>query len=90
MGQCVATPVTQMGGMYAPYYSLSKAAMNRATQLLAEDKALTSRGITIAAVTPGWCRVCPGLLASFLVSCATQPVHYCALFAPLCIICAPA
>ena len=49
--------LSQLGGMYSPFYSLSKAAMNRGTELLAEDPALTSRGITVAAVTPGWCRV---------------------------------
>jgi len=53
-----------MGSMYAPFYSLSKAAMNRATELLAKDELLTSRGLTIAAVTPGWCRVRSLLVAS--------------------------
>ena len=54
---CMGIVPLQLGGMYAPFYSLSKAAMNRATELLAKDPSLTSRGITIAAVTPGWCRV---------------------------------
>ena len=59
-----STVLVQMGGMYAPFYSLSKAAMNRATQLLAEDELLTSRGLTVAAVTPGWCRVRPLFVAT--------------------------
>ena len=58
--------------MYAPFYSLSKAALNRATQLLAEDAALTSRGVTVAAVTPGWCRVRSSLSVMLLVSLSSN------------------
>ncbi|KAK9864077.1 hypothetical protein WJX84_011985 [Apatococcus fuscideae] len=39
-----------------PPYSLTKAMMNRMTQLLAADPLLTSRQITINSVCPGWCR----------------------------------
>ena len=38
----------------APAYALSKALLNRATALLAEDARLTSRSIRIASVSPGW------------------------------------
>jgi NAD(P)-dependent dehydrogenase (short-subunit alcohol dehydrogenase family) len=30
--------------------------LNQATKLLSKDERLTSRGITISAVCPGWCR----------------------------------
>ncbi len=39
-----------------PCYSLTKAMMNRMTQLLAADSLLTSRKITLNCVCPGWCR----------------------------------
>lgn len=45
------TTVNQM----APSYSVSKAALNRVTQLLAADEALRARGISVVAVCPGWC-----------------------------------
>eukprot|EP00898_Chlorokybus_atmophyticus_P003199 jgi/Chlat1/3880/Chrsp26S04168 len=37
-------------------YKLTKAMVNRATQILADDPKLTSRGISCSAVDPGWCR----------------------------------
>jgi NAD(P)-dependent dehydrogenase (short-subunit alcohol dehydrogenase family) len=43
-------------GSMAPTYSVSKAALNRAVQLLAADPAFTARGIKVASVCPGWCR----------------------------------
>lgn len=39
-----------------PCYSLTKAMLNRMTQLFASDPLLTSRNITINSVCPGWCR----------------------------------
>lgn len=41
-----------VGGGYAPLYCLSKAALNRGTQLLAQE--LAGRA-SVAAVHPGWC-----------------------------------
>lgn len=40
----------------APAYCVSKAMLNRATQLLATTEDLVDRGISINAVCPGWCR----------------------------------
>ena len=37
-----------------PTYSVSKAMLNRATQLLAHDERFRMRGISVSAVTPGW------------------------------------
>ena len=38
-------------------YNMTKAAVLHGTRLQAADPALTSRGITVVAVCPGWCRV---------------------------------
>eukprot|EP00898_Chlorokybus_atmophyticus_P007929 jgi/Chlat1/8137/Chrsp75S07565 len=43
-------------GPSVPCYKVSKAMLNRATELLAHDKRLTERGITINACNPGWTR----------------------------------
>ena len=37
-------------------HRISKAMLNRATKLLSEDERLTSGGVTISAVCPGWCQ----------------------------------
>ena len=52
----VYDPADEQRMVGAPSYSLSKFMMNRAVQLLAQDTALTSRRLTINAVTPGRCR----------------------------------
>ena len=41
---------------YAPTYSLSKAILNRATQILAASDPFTTKNISIACVCPGWCK----------------------------------
>jgi NAD(P)-dependent dehydrogenase (short-subunit alcohol dehydrogenase family) len=43
-------------GALAPTYCVSKALMNRAVQLMAADEQLKERGLSVVAVTPGWCR----------------------------------
>ena len=59
-----------------PCYSLTKAMLNRMTQLFASDPLLTSRKITINSVCPGWCR-CALLFLSRIVihlpACHTLP-----------------
>jgi hypothetical protein len=46
----------QQPGALAPTYCVSKALMNRAGQLMAADADLKARGVSVVAVTPGWCR----------------------------------
>ena len=46
----------EMDSRFNPCYCLTKAMLNRAVQLLAEDPLLADRGISINAVDPGWCR----------------------------------
>lgn len=41
---------------FAPTYKLTKGMLNRATQLLSMDPLLVSKGITVNACCPGWCR----------------------------------
>eukprot|EP01025_Chloroclados_australasicus_P069068 TRINITY_DN9680_c1_g1_i2.p1 TRINITY_DN9680_c1_g1~~TRINITY_DN9680_c1_g1_i2.p1 ORF type:complete len:263 (+),score=30.30 TRINITY_DN9680_c1_g1_i2:125-913(+) len=41
---------------HVPTYKVSKAMLNRYTQLLAADPQITSKGISVNAVCPGWCR----------------------------------
>ncbi|GBF92184.1 hypothetical protein Rsub_05266 [Raphidocelis subcapitata] len=48
---------------YSPDYSVSKAALNRAVQLMAADGALRPAGAA-AAVCPGWCRTDMGTSAA--------------------------
>ncbi|GMH41076.1 hypothetical protein BSKO_08986 [Bryopsis sp. KO-2023] len=43
-------------GTYVPTYRLTKGMLNRATQLLAKDPYFVSKGITVNACCPGWCR----------------------------------
>lgn len=40
----------------SPTYSVAKALLNRAVQLMAADEAFTQRGISVASTCPGWCR----------------------------------
>lgn len=54
-----------------PCYSLTKAMLNRMTQLFANDPLLTSRQITINSVCPGWCR---SDLCAFIISRLTDCV----------------
>mmetsp|Transcript_5060 Transcript_5060/g.14545 ORF Transcript_5060/g.14545 Transcript_5060/m.14545 type:complete len:305 (-) Transcript_5060:512-1426(-) len=39
-----------------PVYCVSKALLNKGVQVLAEDERVTSRGLSVVAVCPGWCR----------------------------------
>lgn len=41
---------------FKPCYCITKAMLNRASQLYARDPRLTGRGITCCAADPGWCR----------------------------------
>ena len=45
-----------MGSRYAAPYKLSKAMLNRATQLLAQESERAERRVSVCAVGPGWCR----------------------------------
>eukprot|EP00123_Amoebidium_parasiticum_P013521 comp22007_c0_seq1/m.31856 comp22007_c0_seq1/g.31856 ORF comp22007_c0_seq1/g.31856 comp22007_c0_seq1/m.31856 type:complete len:262 (-) comp22007_c0_seq1:3-788(-) len=47
---------TDMASQYYPCYRISKAMINRATQLLAQDPMVKSRRLTVSCVDPGWCR----------------------------------
>jgi NAD(P)-dependent dehydrogenase (short-subunit alcohol dehydrogenase family) len=55
-------PDSQMGtaapaqGAYSPTYSVAKAMLNKAVELLAQDAAVKARGIRVASTCPGWCR----------------------------------
>ncbi len=44
--------ITEFGGHYAPAYQISKGALNMYTRALAST--LKKRGITVAAIDPGW------------------------------------
>ena len=52
----VPEPRTEMRLLFL-LYNMTKAAVLHGTRLQAADPALTSRGITVVAVCPGWCRV---------------------------------
>lgn len=52
----VGIPERTAGKPGVPVYRISKAMLNKATQLLSSDERLTARDITISAVCPGWCR----------------------------------
>lgn len=41
---------------YAPMYSISKALLNRITQILADDPRIKEKNIRVGSVCPGWCR----------------------------------
>lgn len=43
-------------GAFAPTYSVAKAQLNQAVQLLAQDGAFKARGVRIVSTCPGWCR----------------------------------
>uniref|UniRef100_A0A7S0RI98 Uncharacterized protein n=1 Tax=Chlamydomonas leiostraca TaxID=1034604 RepID=A0A7S0RI98_9CHLO len=53
---CQYVAGSAMGKQEVGMYKLSKAMLNRATQLLAKDPALTAARIAVNAVDPGWCR----------------------------------
>merc|ERR1712151_453200 len=44
------------GQAYSPPYSLSKALLNRATQILSDDPQMKEKNISLVAICPGWCR----------------------------------
>ncbi|CAD7695886.1 unnamed protein product [Ostreobium quekettii] len=48
---CILAP-----GRKNPVYRLTKAMLNRATQIFAQDASFVERNISVNAVTPGWCR----------------------------------
>jgi len=52
----VSEPRTEVTQVYL-LYNITKAAVLHGTKLQAADPALTSRGITVVAECPGWCRV---------------------------------
>eukprot|EP00775_Hariotina_reticulata_P008630 gene8630-8811_t len=51
------------GGM-SPTYSVAKAMLNRAVQLLSEDSAFQARGVSVVSTCPGWCRTDMGTAAA--------------------------
>lgn len=51
-------------GAISPTYSVSKALLNRAVQLMAGDAAFAERGIRVASTCPGWCRTDMGTTAA--------------------------
>lgn len=46
------------GGM-APTYSVAKALLNKAVQLLEQDEAFKAKGVKVVSTCPGWCRCVP-------------------------------
>ena len=54
---CSAGCSTSASHVPPPARSVTKAMLNRATQLLAREPRLQRRGITVSVVTPGWVRV---------------------------------
>ena len=63
LGEHSARPceLTPLCAAAVPTYCLSKALLNRATQLLAADPLLQQRGISVNTVCPGHCRTEMGL-----------------------------
>jgi NAD(P)-dependent dehydrogenase (short-subunit alcohol dehydrogenase family) len=51
------------GGM-SPTYSVSKAMLNRAVQLLSDDSAFQSKDVSVVSTCPGWCRTDMGTAAA--------------------------
>lgn len=55
-------PDSQMGksapaqGSYTPTYSVAKAALNKAVQLLVQDHDFKERDARVVSTCPGWCR----------------------------------
>ena len=49
-------PADSMRSAYVAPYKVSKAMLNRATQLLARDNELSGRRVAVSVVCPGWCR----------------------------------
>jgi NAD(P)-dependent dehydrogenase (short-subunit alcohol dehydrogenase family) len=49
--------------------SVTKAMLNRATQLLARDPRLQRRGISVSVVTPGWVRRLPQIQKHSIATC---------------------
>ena len=49
-------PVDSMRSSYVAPYKVTKAMLNRATQLLARDNELSGRRVAVNVVCPGWCR----------------------------------
>ena len=54
--QVAYRPDSGMSARSNSCYCLTKAMLNRAAQLLADDPVLTQKRISINAVDPGWCR----------------------------------
>lgn len=51
-------------GAFAPTYSVAKALLNKAVQLLVQDGAFKARGIRVVSTCPGWCRTDMGTAAA--------------------------
>lgn len=55
-------PDSQMGsgaparGAFAPTYTVAKAILNKAVQLLVQDEAFKARSTGVVSTCPGWCR----------------------------------
>ena len=49
-------PADSMRSAHVAPYKVSKAMLNRATQLLARDNELSGRRVAVSVVCPGWCR----------------------------------
>lgn len=43
-------------GSMTPTYSVAKALLNKAVQLLAGDAAFKAHGVNVVSTRPGWCR----------------------------------
>lgn len=60
-------PDSQMGsaapgrGAFAPTYTVAKAMLNKAVQLLVQEEAVKAREARVVATCPGWCRCVLGL-----------------------------
>jgi NAD(P)-dependent dehydrogenase (short-subunit alcohol dehydrogenase family) len=62
-------------GSMAPAYSVSKAALNKAVQLMAAHPAFTAHGVRVVSTCPGWCR-CARLCACAWRRRAVQSVKH--------------
>lgn len=49
-------PQADVVNSFAPEYHVSKALLNRITQILAKDSRFTEKNIRVLSVCPGWCR----------------------------------
>ena len=67
-------PDSQMGsaapgrGGFAPTYTVAKAMLNKAVQLMVQEEAVKAREARIVATCPGWCRCVLGLWLAAVVS----------------------